>query len=114
MEDIKIKALAKHLDCLRKEIKISSYDDFIFNYEKKEYLVVTDSEADEKWDEELNNYIENCIKPEIPEVYQNYFNTDQWKGDARIDGRGHSLARYSGDEDIITIDDIDFYIYRQN
>jgi hypothetical protein len=59
---------------------------------------LTEDEADERWDEELDNYIDECIMPEIPDCYQNYFDEKAWKHDARMDGRGHAISRYDGDE----------------
>ncbi len=114
MENDKIKVLSQHLDCDIKEIKVSSYDDNVFDYGKQEYLVVTDSEADERWEEELNSYIDEIVLSEIPEHYHNYFDYEKWKNDAKQDGRGHCLDRYSGAENFETVDNETFYIYRLN
>ena len=81
---------------------------------RREYLVLTDSEADAAWDSELERYIEDCILPEIPEMYRGYFDEDKWKADARVDGRGHSLAGYDGEECEARINGTDYFIYRQN
>lgn len=77
-----------------------------------EYLVVDDSEADDLWDESLESYAEECL--EIPEAMKNYFDMDKWKADAKSDGRGHSLNRYDGSEEEVTINGDTLYIYRQN
>lgn len=61
-------------------------------------LILTDSEADDREEEELDNFIEECILPELPDCYQNYFDCDAWKRDAHFDGRGHIIARYDGNE----------------
>lgn len=90
-----------------------------FSYGSEKYLVVTDKEADELWDEDLENYIDNCILPDLNERYRDYFDREAWKLVARTDGRGHSLGRYDGSEDIESVE-VDFneyetfYIYRQN
>lgn len=113
----KIVALALHLEIDFEEaqrIEVSSYDDCVFEYGSEEYLVCTDSEADEKWDEYLDNYIEECVLPEIPEAYRNYFDEDAWKSDAENDGRGHSLNPYDGSEDEQKVNGTTYYIYRQN
>lgn len=80
----------------------------------REFLVLTDSEADEAWDESLDNYIEECIMPEIPEYLQNYFDCEAWKAAAQYNGRGHSLSSYDGCETEIRFFDEYFYIYRTN
>jgi hypothetical protein len=87
-----------------------------------DYMVLTDEEADEKWEESLDSYIEECITPEIDKLsegagnlsYYITFDEEQWKRDARMDGRGHSLSTYDGNEDEETIEGEIFYIYRIN
>lgn len=90
-----------------------------------DYLVLTDDEADQMWDEYLENYIDDCILPELPEQYRCYFDNESFKDDARTDGRGHSLASYDGVEKEVSIKDMEqeseidleqteFFIYRIN
>jgi hypothetical protein len=87
--------------------------------ENEDYKVLTDSEANDAWEEELNTYIDECILPELPEIYRNYFDNESWKKDARDDGRGHTLAYYDGEENEETVEHPTdgretFYIYRIN
>jgi|688.fasta_scaffold382403_2 hypothetical protein len=87
-----------------------------------DYMILTDEEADEKWEESLDNYIEECITPEIDKLsegagnlsYYITFDEESWKRDARMDGRGHSLSSYDGHENEETIEGTTFYIYRTN
>lgn len=90
------------------------YDEKSWEYGNEEYLVVTDDEADELWDEDLQNYIDACVLPEIPEQYRNYFNQESFKDNCKYDGRAHSLSRYDGKEDEQTVNNTTYYIYRQN
>ena len=83
-----------------------------FRYSNEEYLVLTDEEADEEEDRQLNNYIEECIMPEIPERLQYYFDEEAWKRDARMDGRGHIISSYDGTEYEEKVNDTWYYIYR--
>lgn len=83
-----------------------------------EVSVLTDDEADDRWEEELDSYLEACVYPEIPEWIRNYFDDEAWKRDARYDGRGHSISRYDGNENVFRIEFDDgtetwIYIYRQ-
>ena len=87
-------------------------DEFDINGET--ILCLTDSEADDRWEEELDLYIEDCILPEIPEFCRNYFDDEKWKDDARNDGRGNAISRYDGDENEIEVDYEWFYIYRMD
>jgi hypothetical protein len=96
------------------EITEASYDENYFSYGNREYLVVDDAEADRLWDVSLDNYIDECILPEVPEFVRYYFDEKSWKSDARIDGRGHSLSHYDGCEHDVSIDDDTYYIYRTN
>lgn len=96
------------------EVEVSKYNENIFEYHDEEYEVLTDDEADERWEEELQCYIDEVIIPEIPKYWQSYFDEEAWKRDARFDGRGHSIAYYDGKENEVTIDGTTFYIYRRN
>ena len=113
METLRKKALAQHLDIEEiEEIEEVSYSDYAFEAEGGEYLVVTDSEADQLWEESLNSYLEECIYPELPQNMIIYFDDEAWKRDARIDGRGHSLSSYDGVEDWEDVNGETFFIYR--
>lgn len=109
--------LDENAELLDDEI-IEDYDNN-FSYGSEEYLVVTDEEAEELWDEELEYYIDELILPDLNERYHNYFDREAWKLDARMDGRGHSLNRYNGSEGEekveVNFNEYEkFYIYRQN
>ena len=79
-----------------------------------DYYVYTDEQADEAFDLALEDYLDECILPELPESAQRYFDREAWKSDASCDGRGHTLAAYDGDELYTTILDTEYYIYRCN
>ncbi len=111
----KIKALALHLDIDIEDISESSYyDGNEFDADGGEYLVLTDNEADDMWNDRLEDYIDECIMHELPEQYQTYFDREAWKRDARFDGRGHTLNHYDGSEDYEDVDGETYYIYRTN
>lgn len=76
-----------------------------FDINGETILCLTDSEADDRWEDELDHYIEDCILPEIPEWVRNYFDEEKWKDDARFGGRGQSISRYDGRENEIEVDD---------
>jgi hypothetical protein len=102
--------------CEEDETEISDYD------ENGNYLVLTDEEADENWEESLSNYIEECIEPVFDKAMEelgsisNYYKFDRemWIRDAKMDGRGHSLSSYDGHEHEEKVGDETFYIYRIN
>lgn len=108
--DPKIIALAKFLECDADEISESRHDDCVFEYGNQEYLVCDDIEADQRWDQYLDSYIDDCVLPNIPEAYRRYFNSKSFKYDCSDDGRGHSLAGYDGHEN----KENNFFIYRIN
>ncbi len=108
------RALAQHLDEKLDALEVSSYSDTTFEDGRAEYMVLTDDEADEKWDEYLENYIDECILYELPENLRFYFDREAWKSDARIDGRAHCLSIYDGNEWDEEVDGETFYIYRTN
>ena len=77
-----------------------------------DYLSLTDKEADEAEDERLESYIDECILSEIPEPYRSYFDSTSWKRDARMDGRGHIISSYDGDEHEQVYNGTTYFIYR--
>lgn len=91
---------------------LDSIDEYDENNSR--YLVLTDDEANDKLEESLDSYIEDCILPELPEAYRNYFDENSWKSDAKMDGRGHSLATYDGHECEEHVNGTYYYIYRIN
>lgn len=113
-DEIPIVMMFCHEDNLCQE----DLDDIVFDKYRVtvqgiEYLAGTDREMDIEWDKELDNYIDECILPDIDKHYRNYFDSDSWKEDARIDGRGHSLNRYDGGEIEYEFDNTWYYAYRQ-
>lgn len=110
----RISALAAHLKVDPSEITTSQYDEKTFVHGNAEYLVVTDDEADELWDEYLDNYINDVVLSELPEQYRFYFDSDKFKNDASMDGRANALASYDGGEDCEKVNGLDYYIYRTN
>jgi hypothetical protein len=79
-----------------------------------DYLAGTDEEMNEAWDEELENYIDECILPDLKnESLNRYFDREAWKDDARHDGRAHALNRWDGGEEEASINNTYYYAYRQ-
>lgn len=89
------------------------YDD-TYRYGNEEYLIGDDATMDDYWDDYLESYIDECILPELPEMYHFYFDRDKFKDDARIDGRAHSLATYDGEEHEEVVNGKWYYAYRTN
>lgn len=117
--ETRIRALATHLDCNLDLITESSYDERLLEIDNNdkfpdEYLVLTDDEADIDWDERLENYLDDCVLCELPDELQMYFDTEKWKRDARIDGRGHSISSYDGCEYDVKVNGETLYIFRMN
>lgn len=77
---------------------------------RRSYLVLTDDEADSAWEASLDRYIDDCL--EIPGEILPYFDRAAWKRDAKIDGRGHALSSYDGNEESVSTEMETFYLYR--
>lgn len=134
-DELKMIALAKHLDIDTEDIDQSGYDDTIFEADGEEYLVCTDDDADER----AGDYIKESLwafnpgfiidHSELPydaiemiegvcdSKYEDANNTihalitdmDEFIEDAICsDGRGHFLNHYDGYE----YEEGGFYIYQ--
>jgi hypothetical protein len=77
------------------------------------YLAGNDEEMDEAWDQDLENYLDECVLPDLHENVRKYYDKEAWKEDARQDPRSNSLNRYDGDELEMKINDTYYYAYRQ-
>lgn len=106
-------ALVRMFDLSENELEDIEIDDNRVTVQGVEYLAGEDSEMDQEWDNDLENYIDECLIPDLPETAQKYFDREAWKRDAQIDGRAHSLNRYDGGEEHARINDTDYYAYRQ-
>lgn len=118
----KIEALAKHLEVEPTELSESRYDSNVIEHGREEYLVLDDSETDEKvaeyiresvWTfrpeflashmdgidaEDLKPIQEKCesANPIIIKLIDDF---ERFVSDAvASDGRGHFLAQYDGEE----------------
>lgn len=100
-------------------LSVNEIDDIVHDGDNRwtvqgdDYLFGTDEEMDDEWDEHLDNYIDECVLPEIPEYLQPYFDEERFKDDCRIDGRGHSLNSYDGKEEEIEFNGTYYFAYRQ-
>lgn len=79
-----------------------------------DWLVYTDEEAEEAWEESLYNYIDDCVLPELPDKFHSYFNKESFMSDCKMDSRGSSLSSYDGVEHEETVNNITYYLYRCN
>lgn len=107
-EEARRYALAVHLGEKPGDVE-NAYDN-VYRCGREEYLVLTEDEAEEAWDEELERYLDECVLPELSETAQAYFDRESWKRDARHDGRGHALSGYDGNE----CDSEGFVLFRIN
>ena len=90
-------ALARLLNINILEVNLVSKYDFTFEAEGRDWMVLTDTEADNAFDEAVENYVYDCM--DIPSNIMPYFNMDAYKKDVRMaEGRGPLLAFYDGEE----------------
>lgn len=79
----------------------------------KWYLVLTDDEANTAQDKDLENFIDECILPDIPEKYRFCFDKKKWKEERKMEtNRGYQLATYDGNEHEFTFNNTNYYIYQ--
>jgi hypothetical protein len=90
----------------------STYDSYVFQVGKAEYLVLTEDERDSRWDD----YLDSCLDDGgmVPGADSPYFDRDRWKDDARMDGAGQALSSYDGNQYEFSGFGNWFYIYRTN
>ena len=125
MEDFddenKAKALINNLGLNGEEDYIEQNGNFFLvndppkddNQDSKEYLVLTDQEADEYCEEYLDNNREMWVEAVKDDRTDESW--EEWKKDVLInDGRGSIISGYDGNEDYETINGKEYCIYRTN
>ena len=139
MEAARIAALAKHLECEADELSVNGHDEYLVEHSRREYLVMTDSEADERageyireslWAFNASFIIDHSKLPTDAEEMVKSFQQDKCEGanetiEALIedmeefvsdaisaDGRAHFLNTYDDEEHEIKTDAGLFYVYR--
>jgi hypothetical protein len=138
--DPKLEALAKYLEVEPSELSQSKYDECTYELGNQEYLVLTDSEADERAKAECldslwafnSEFLAGCISNDdhsalvasLRAIQEKMCescnptikamlgeNLDSMIDDAILtDGRGHFLSHYDGNEN----EQGKFFIYRTN
>jgi hypothetical protein len=86
-------------------------DEHIIDAGGQQWLVCDDDEKESRWDACLDSYLDDgCVEgADGP-----YFDREAWKRDARMDGAGHALSGYDGDEHEFNANGVWYYMYRQN
>jgi hypothetical protein len=92
------------------DIDVSTYDDCILSVGKRDYLVLDEDERESRWDDALESYLDECVEG----ASGPYFDREAWKRDARMDGAGHTLNAYDGNEHEFSVGKQWYYVYRQN
>lgn len=111
MTDSKILAIAAHLSVPADTIDETKYDTYAAD--GCEYRVLTSQERDDEIEAQIENYIEECILPEIPEAYRGYFDTDAYKRDVHCNGEGDSfISSYDGAAHESKVDGEWYYVIR--
>ncbi|MHC4371036.1 MAG: hypothetical protein ACYSW8_25790 [Planctomycetota bacterium] len=93
------------VDC---DISEVSYDCCQFEVAGNIYLVVDEDEREERWEDALENLLDDCIEgADGP-----YFDREAWKRDARFDGAASYLSSYDGSEEEYGCGGSWFWVYR--
>lgn len=110
---------------LEKELyeKVTTECDFTFEINTKEYRFIDSNIIDDKFEEAIEEYIDEVILPEIPKQWHGYFDIESFISDAKLDGYCNAFAFYDGKEHNETFSEIDdedtqssydFYYFRTN
>ena len=110
-------AIAIHCECTLDEMKDISNNNNHFTCQGRDYIVATDSEADDLEREAVERVIEDCYLWEFRKTNKDhpalrYINLEEWIDDW-CGNRGHNLNSYDGGEEQIYIVNEYYFIYRQ-
>ena len=90
-------ALARLLNINILETERASEDGRTFEAVGRDWMVLTDDEADDAFNKAVENYVDDCM--DIPSNIAPYFNMEAYREDVKMsEGRGPLLASYDGEE----------------
>jgi hypothetical protein len=119
-DDVRLLALLVHRaereSDVDPSIEVSGRNDYVIEVAGagREYIVLTEEEKEEVWDEHLEAYLDDGV---VDGADGPYFDREAWKRDARFDGAGHCIASYDGAEEEVDTGKAGagwYYIYRIN
>lgn len=112
-DDLKLIAFQRQLNVPADELEDIDQDGDRFSYGGEEWLVFTDSEAEQAFEAALEDYVQECVLDVIPAQYRSYFDFEMYIRDIRLsDGRGAMLASYNGAEEEQRVEGEWIYLYR--
>jgi hypothetical protein len=79
----------------------------------RQWAVIPESDIDDVFKEYTDNYVNDCILPEVPENIRSYFDYDKFNEDAQSDGYG-IMSSYDGQDNEQDFDDNLYHILRLN
>lgn len=106
-------ALVRMLGISSNDIDYITINDTSVDIAGIKYIAGDEEEMNQAHEEEIQQYIDDCVLHELPEQYRKYFDNEAFIEDCKADGRGHSLARYDGEELSWIINDTEYFAYRQ-
>lgn len=114
LEDNFYIACIKNFDLSIEDLRnIEENSDHEYSIQGIDYLICDDETAEEKFNEAVESYIDECVFSQMPEQYHCYFDTEKFINDCRYDGRGRELNYYDGNEEDQTVFGETFYFYRR-
>lgn len=95
------------------ELDFSFEYDGTIRYNGNLYCIMDENDYNEYIDEMIDNYIDDCILPDIPEDYRCYFDTEKFMNDVSCGGERDSFANsYDGCVNDFKFDSVWYKIWR--
>lgn len=91
-----------------------SYNDNIYTILGCTYLVFTDHEADGIWERYLDQYLDEYILRELPDICIPYIDRDVLKNGIKLNGGRGCLSIYDGIEHEVLVNNRWYYIFRMS
>lgn len=79
----------------------------------RQYAVIPDSDIEDVYTEHVDNYIDECILPDMPEHTRNYFDREQFHTGTESDGYG-TMASYDSADNEQEFNGETYHILRLN
>lgn len=109
----RILALGRHLDFEFDLNDVTVSGDYYISVDGTEYIVCTDEEADELFEDRIKDHFNDIVLTNIPEGYRRYMDFEKFKSD-EYQERGEYIAYYDGEEHEEHVDGTTYFIYKNS
>lgn len=80
----------------------------------RQYAVIESDDIEGVFAKHIEAFVDDCVLPDIPEAYRNYFDTEKYTRDVEANDGYGGMATYDGNDNEVVVDGKYYHIFRMN